>query len=48
MTATGIAAMRRDMQHLLLESYSTLQVTKLVPNPPMPRSIFEVRRRESH
>jgi hypothetical protein len=40
--------MRITMRHLLLESETTLRVTRLVPNPPMPESIFELRQLESH
>jgi hypothetical protein len=36
------------MRNLVLESYTTLQVTNFVPNPKLPESIFEVRRLESH
>jgi hypothetical protein len=40
--------MQLTMRNLLLESYTTLQVTSFVPNPKLPESIFEVRRLESH
>jgi hypothetical protein len=40
--------MTLTMRNLLLESYTTLQVTSFVPNPKLPESIFEVRRLESH
>ena len=40
--------MRLTMRNLLLESYTTLQVTKLVPNPVLSESAFEIRRLESH
>jgi len=40
--------MKLTMRHLLLESQTTLEITRLVPNPPLPESIFEVRRLESH
>jgi hypothetical protein len=36
------------MRHLLHESYTTLEITSLVPNPALPESAFEVRRLESH
>lgn len=40
--------MKLTMRQLLLESYTTLQVTNLVPNPALPTGTFEVRRLESH
>jgi hypothetical protein len=40
--------MQLSMKHLLLESHTTLKITHLVPNPPMPESLFEVRRLEAH
>lgn len=40
--------MKLTMRHLKLESFTTLQVTNLVPNPPLPESTFEIRRLESH
>ena len=36
------------MRHLLHESFTTLEITNLVPNPALPESAFEVRRLESH
>lgn len=36
------------MRHLLHDSHTTLEITNLVPNPPLPESAFEVRRLESH
>ena len=35
------------MRHLRLESYTTLQVKNLKPNPKLPRTTFELRRLES-
>ena len=40
--------MKLTMRNLLLESFTTLQVTNFVPNPALPESTFEVRRLESH
>lgn len=40
--------MRTTMRSLLLESSTTLHVTRLEPNPDIPRSIFAVQRLESH
>ncbi|MGH0032689.1 MAG: outer membrane lipoprotein-sorting protein [Myxococcota bacterium] len=40
--------MKLTMRHLQLESFTTLQVTNFVPNPPLPQSTFEIRRLESH
>lgn len=39
---------RLEMRHLLLDSSTTLEITKLVPNPSLPASAFEVRRLETH
>jgi hypothetical protein len=40
--------MKLTMRHLLLESHTTLRVTRFVPDPPMPESLFEMRRLEAH
>ncbi len=34
--------------HLLLESYTTLRVTSLIPNPELSERAFEIRRLEAH
>jgi hypothetical protein len=39
---------RLTMRHLLHDSFTTLEITSLVPNPPLPESAFEVRRLETH
>lgn len=36
------------MRHLLHESFTTLQITQLVPNAALPESAFEMRRLEAH
>jgi hypothetical protein len=36
------------MRHLLHESFTTLEITSLLPNPALPESAFELRRLESH
>jgi hypothetical protein len=36
------------MRHLLYESFTTLLITRLMPNPALPESAFELRRLEAH
>ena len=40
--------MRATMRNLRLETFTSLQVNKLEPDPALPRSTFEVRRLEAH
>ena len=40
--------MKLTMRHLLLDTFTTLEITHLEPNPELPESAFEVRRLESH
>jgi Outer membrane lipoprotein-sorting protein len=39
--------MLMTMRNLMLESYTTLHITKLIPNPDLPEGTFEIRRLES-
>lgn len=39
---------RLTMRHLLHESFTTLRITSLVPNPGLPSEAFELRRLEAH
>lgn len=40
--------MRTTMRNLVLESYTTLRITDLVPDPPLDETAFDLRRLESH